>query len=688
MLFKYSNMKIIILSIFSCCFFTSMAQSITIKDDVHKQDGASPYSPIYENTYGQTIYYESEIQAKGLITAVSYYSNDSSMAYSDLIDMYIGITSVDFLYDSIYIIKRAKMTSVFNGSLNLSSGLPGWVTIQLTTPFYYNGDSNLVIAINETRTGLDAKNYSGSFKRVFGNKLRSACIEGSFLPIDLNYIESMPPNTYPSTSWLGTLADAIFHGLTRNTCWTPQKLRFSNLTDHSAKMMWSPPDSGNVPAAYDVYFGNSRVKPLKTTIADSTNIADTQLVVNNLSPNTRYYAWVRSRCSSTDKSVWTLIDSFTTLCTSIPIPTAVEPFNTYYVPNCWTLETGKITSQTHFREATPSASQRWIRNKITNTPLNYVSRVTLSSDSTAEWLLSPSYDLGTGPNKSLEFDCGTDAPNGLLEATDAFAVVISTDNGFTWSSANILRIWYFGSGSLSTATTGQHVSISLSSYNGPVRIGFYARRQATGSTSLINIWVDNVQITGVMPVTLLAFTGTKEGTTNLLKWRTATEQNNTGFELQRSSNGTDFSRIVFVPTKSAAGGNSSATLSYAYTDNSPLTTHNCFYRLKQVDLDGKFTFSNTVFIKGEAVTELVVTSLYPNPTNQLLNVVLEAPAAQRVQLVITDLAGKTVQQQTLELQKGTNSKTVKVAALAKGTYVAKVVCANGCEAAVRKFVKE
>ena len=111
-----------------------------------------------------------------------------------------------------------------------------------------------------------------------------------------------------------------------------------------------------------------------------------------------------------------------------------------------------------------------------------------------------------------------------------------------------------------------------------------------------------------------------------------------------------------------------------------------------MDLDGKFTYSNIVLIKGEAVTELTLSALFPNPTHQLLNVVLEAPAAQKVLLIIGDIAGKVVQQQTLQLAKGTNNKVMNVVGLAKGIYIVKVVCypanGGGCEKAVRKIVKE
>ncbi len=190
-----------------------------------------------------------------------------------------------------------------------------------------------------------------------------------------------------------------------------------------------------------------------------------------------------------------------------------------------------------------------------------------------------------------------------------------------------------------------------------------------------------------MPVTLLDFTGQKQDNRNLLQWRTATEQNNRGFELQRSANGIDFSSIAFEPTKAGSGGNSTALLSYSYSDTKPFIGNN-YYRLKQIDFDGKATLSNVVLIKGSKSNELMLSAIYPNPASKTLHVVINAPASQTAQLLITDLAGRSVQQQTINLQPGDNNLDVNVSTLAKGVYILKVVCADGCEAAVSKFVKE
>ena len=303
----------------------------------------------------------------------------------------------------------------------------------------------------------------------------------------------------------------------------------------------------------------------------------------------------------------------------------------------------------------------------------------ITTDTLRHWLISPPYDLGTAANKSLEFDAAFtkngSQQQGYFDTDDKFAVVISTDEGITWSSANVLRSW---ASPQVIPNTGAHYILPLTAYTGNVRIGFYVQSTSGNPVggNIPTLFIDNVKISEALPVKLLEFTGSKQGASNLLKWRTATEQDNKGFELQRSLNGNEFSPIGFIKTK-ANGSNSTAELSYTFTDHSQLTTHNCYYRLKQVDFDGKFTYSNIVFIKGEPATELTLSALYPNPTNQLLNVVLETPKAQKVQIVIADLAGKTVQHQSLQLVKGTNNKTMNVAVLAKGTYVVKVVCEDG-----------
>ena len=202
------------------------------------------------------------------------------------------------------------------------------------------------------------------------------------------------------------------------------------------------------------------------------------------------------------------------------------------------------------------------------------------------------------------------------------------------------------------------------------------------------LFVDDISVdtTPSLPIRLVNFKGERQGAKNMLSWITASEQNNKGFELQRSSDGESFSATGYVNSK-AQNGNSNSTLNYEYADEKPFTGNN-YYRLKQVDFDGKSTLSNIVLIKGTKTNSIVLSSVYPNPAKNQLNVVLTSPANDRVAMVITDLAGRVVMTRQNQLLSGDNKLTINVGTLLPGIYLIKAVCSNNCETAVSKFVKE
>ena len=103
--------------------------------------------------------------------------------------------------------------------------------------------------------------------------------------------------------------------------------------------------------------------------------------------------------------------------------------------------------------------------------------------------------------------------------------------------------------------------------------------------------VDSVVVT---PINLTTFTGNKIEKNVQLNWTTATEKNNSHFNIQRSNDGLNFENITKVMGK----GNSSSINNYFYTDvNVP--NNNLYYRLQQVDVDGKSTLSAVILIKYE-----------------------------------------------------------------------------------------
>ena len=689
-----------------CAFFLyahTKAQSVTVLDSTFSlyEYSATPVDDYYDYSYTQVIYRRSDIQAKGIITALKYYFAGTSLSNSDSVLVYLGNTSWD---EFNYMINRelvpvARMDTVFLGKMSYTT-LPGVVTINLTKPFIYNSDSNLVVAVNEKTPGNNAVVNGKWFLGYDGATTLMGC-RSSFVdlnPMDPPYVESHLHNGQYLGGDAG-VAKITLVGLSPNLCKSPRHVHFSNISHDNIKVIWSPPLTTS-PSFYDIYYSLDLNKPSKATVPIVTiNASDTQTVITNLLADTIYHIWLRSRCGGADTSVWTYMDSFHTICAPLPIPTVLEPFpvpsvSFDWLPHCWAVAFGKLSanSQLQYVEDPLASLQPWESGTWRNVSgsTNYAAKtyfVGAIVDSNVAWLISPSYDLGTSGNKSLEFDLALtkngNQQQGTLDADDKFAVVISTDDGATWSNTKVLQQWLSPQ---TISSAGQHVSIPLNSYSGIVRIAFYVQSKVFTSPAT-SLFVDNVQITGVMPVTLLDFTGQKQDNRNLLQWRTATEQNNRGFELQRSANGIDFSSIAFEPTKAGSGGNSTALLSYSYSDTKPFIGNN-YYRLKQIDFDGKATLSNVVLIKGSKSNELMLSAIYPNPASKTLHVVINAPASQTAQLLITDLAGRSVQQQTINLQPGDNNLDVNVSTLAKGVYILKVVCADGCEAAVSKFVKE
>jgi hypothetical protein len=195
------------------------------------------------------------------------------------------------------------------------------------------------------------------------------------------------------------------------------------------------------------------------------------------------------------------------------------------------------------------------------------------------------------------------------------------------------------------------------------------------------------EFASILPVTSLSLKGERVGNINKIQWTTLTENNCLGFELLRSNtnNGNDFSSVGFISSK-AINGNSTALLLYNF-DDAAATAINTYYRLKQLDKDGNFSYSNTILVKATKAAALEIVSIYPNPVANQLNVVISSPNYRKATIVIADVFGKNLISENVSLNAGDNTATLIVNQLAAGTYTLKLVCDNGCETTVKKFVK-
>ena len=209
--------------------------------------------------------------------------------------------------------------------------------------------------------------------------------------------------------------------------------------------------------------------------------------------------------------------------------------------------------------------------------------------------------------------------------------------------------------------------------------GFYGTLSSRGEFTISSS-------NSTLPITLSSFTGEKGESRNILKWSTASEQNNTGFEIQYSANGRNFEKLSFVSSK-AANGNSSSTLSYEFSDANNFNS-NAYYRLKQVDKDGKTSLSNIVFLKGEKTSRMSLSTIYPNPAHSSINLTIDAPASDNINIEIRDIAGKLVLRQPSAVVNGANKVPLNVASLPGGSYFIKAISKTGEQTPVNKFVKQ
>lgn len=191
-----------------------------------------------------------------------------------------------------------------------------------------------------------------------------------------------------------------------------------------------------------------------------------------------------------------------------------------------------------------------------------------------------------------------------------------------------------------------------------------------------------------LPVGLLNFSGYKSGSKNVLKWNTSSETSNLGFEVQRSTDGVNYSSIGFVNSL-ATGGTSVTELNYTFDDNSPVASKRNFYRLNQKDMDGKSKMSNVVLISGDKPTTIGIGGIFPNPASSTVNVLIDAPRRDDVTVVVMDALGKTLKQKVVNVEIGSNTVPVEISSLSSGSYLVKVLCkSTDCETAVSKFIKQ
>ena len=224
-----------------------------------------------------------------------------------------------------------------------------------------------------------------------------------------------------------------------------------------------------------------------------------------------------------------------------------------------------------------------------------------------------------------------------------------------------------------TAATTQTDAISLWTVN---------FRQGS-STNAANVIVDGIRVStswsDIVPVELVSFNASVTGTSVNLNWSTASEINNSGFEVERKSTNSNWQKLGFVN----GNGTTTEKQTYSYTDRN-LTEGSYSYRLKQVDFNGEFEYSNVIEVLVVTPNKFELSQNYPNPFNPTTSISFTLPQAGNVKLSVYNLLGQEVQ--TLIngfMETGLHSVNFEAINLNSGIYLYKLE-ANGISS-VRKM---
>lgn len=172
----------------------------------------------------------------------------------------------------------------------------------------------------------------------------------------------------------------------------------------------------------------------------------------------------------------------------------------------------------------------------------------------------------------------------------------------------------------------------------------------------------------IVPLQLLSFTGSVENNAVKLNWKIASAVNFSHFEIEKSEDGLNFTKLGNMAFQNRD--------QYQYRDITFLNNHPYFYRLKMVDVDGNFSYSNVLHFRGKGLAGMTILG---NPVkNNLLVTGLQSSG----QLTIYDMTGKLVQQKMVKSVR----ENLEVSQLNKGLYILKFN--NGQTIETQKFIKE
>lgn len=264
-----------------------------------------PIEGLVEYTYSQQIIYQTEIDAVGNITYISFFYVSGASTNSKKWEIYLGHTAKSSFDSFDDWVAGGNLTKVFDGTVTFPAG-NNFMQINFSTPFAYNNIDNLVVGVVEKEAGnnndiLFAKTATERF-----NPPRGIYFSADILP---------DPNDPPEAFELFHYTNYLILGGLQQGCPYPINLEVTDPTLSSLTLSWTPQGTGT---SWEVRYGLKGFNP--ATSGTTLPSSNSSLTISGLQSQTEYDFYVRTVCASGDHSSWSTPVTASTLCTASDMP--------------------------------------------------------------------------------------------------------------------------------------------------------------------------------------------------------------------------------------------------------------------------------------------------------------------------------------------------------------------------------
>ncbi len=466
-------------AVFRTLSFTTSVCGVEISGTGTQTSTSSPFHSNYNYGYSQTIYPASDLTGLDTIRGIAFYAKSQS-SIPRTVDVYIANTTETTLSTTNFIPVTSMQQVAIAHSMNINGG---WVTIPFSTPFVYDGTSNLVVAVDNNTGGYSSFSWRGHTPTT-GNTV--------YWYQDGSDIQPSSPAAYSSSTSTIVPDITFMMNCSESDCVAPM-LVTNGSTATTADLIWNENSSD--------YGWVVEYKAMADSVwSQATNTMTANYTVTGLTPSTGYEFRVGSLCGA-DTLYSNTAEAYTE-CAPISAPYSQNFDSFTTLPLCWERYSGIPSDTVTHTENLTSVSSGWGFTKTSVFGLRHAA-MNIYGTSVKYWLVTPEIDLTALTNPALMFDLAlTDWNNASqIEDTagqpdDRFIVMISTDGGATWNMNNA-TVWNnAGTGDHvynHISNTGDQVSISLAQFAGQtIRIAFYGESTVTNGDN--DLHIDNLVV--------------------------------------------------------------------------------------------------------------------------------------------------------------------------------------------------